>query len=112
MPVNKEWHKKHQMPPRATLAQRAAWHLAHAKHSTSTAHGRQTASTKSRSCRRGSWNDEKDEGSIGCLSRIGSILWMAVPSTVMKLRVNRKFLQPCAVAATEMSRLSPANDTV
>ena len=31
MNVNAAWHAKHPMPPRATMAQRAAWHLAHAK---------------------------------------------------------------------------------
>jgi hypothetical protein len=30
--MNAAWHSKHPIPPRATLAQRAAWHLAHAKH--------------------------------------------------------------------------------
>jgi len=29
--TNKEWHEKHRMPKNATLAQRMAWHLEHAK---------------------------------------------------------------------------------
>lgn len=29
--MNATWHSKHPMAPRATLAQRAGWHLAHAK---------------------------------------------------------------------------------
>jgi hypothetical protein len=29
--MNAAWHKRHRMPPRATPAQRLAWHLAHAK---------------------------------------------------------------------------------
>jgi len=32
MPINAAWHTKHPMPPRATLAQRIRWHVAHAKH--------------------------------------------------------------------------------
>jgi hypothetical protein len=30
--MNAVWHAKHPMPPRATHAQRVAWHRAHAKH--------------------------------------------------------------------------------
>lgn len=30
--LNAAWHKAHPMPPRATLAQRVAWHRQHAKH--------------------------------------------------------------------------------
>lgn len=30
--LNKEWHLKHRMPAKATLEQRIAWHLEHAKH--------------------------------------------------------------------------------
>jgi hypothetical protein len=30
MPVNKQWHDAHPMPPRATAEQRADWHLEHA----------------------------------------------------------------------------------
>jgi hypothetical protein len=30
--LNKDWHAKHQMPTRATLAMRIQWHLAHQKH--------------------------------------------------------------------------------
>ena len=30
--VNAAWHARHPMPPRPTLEQRIAWHLAHAKH--------------------------------------------------------------------------------
>jgi hypothetical protein len=30
--VNAAWHAKHRMPARATLAQRAKWHVAHARH--------------------------------------------------------------------------------
>jgi hypothetical protein len=30
--MNVTWHRKHRMPPRATLAQRVRWHVAHAKH--------------------------------------------------------------------------------
>jgi hypothetical protein len=29
--INAAWHKAHRMPPRATLDQRVAWHLAHWK---------------------------------------------------------------------------------
>ncbi len=29
--INSPWHKAHRMPPRATLDQRVAWHLAHRK---------------------------------------------------------------------------------
>ena len=32
MPINAEWHRKHPMPPRASMAQRMRWHVAHAKH--------------------------------------------------------------------------------
>jgi len=32
MKLNKAWHEKHPMPPKATFAQRVKWHLAHAKH--------------------------------------------------------------------------------
>ena len=32
MPINAKWHAAHRMPPRATLAQRLRWHVAHAKH--------------------------------------------------------------------------------
>jgi len=28
--INKEWHEQHRMPKNATLAQRIAWHKAHA----------------------------------------------------------------------------------
>jgi hypothetical protein len=28
--INASWHAKHPMPPRATMAQRIAWHRAHA----------------------------------------------------------------------------------
>ena len=31
MPMNEVWHLKHPMPPKATMAQRVAWHVAHAK---------------------------------------------------------------------------------
>jgi len=27
--INAEWHRANRMPPRATLDQRVAWHLAH-----------------------------------------------------------------------------------
>jgi hypothetical protein len=27
--INKEWHRSHLMPPRATRAQRVEWHAAH-----------------------------------------------------------------------------------
>lgn len=30
MSLNRAWHAAHRMPPRATLDQRVAWHLAHA----------------------------------------------------------------------------------
>ncbi|MCW3121632.1 MAG: hypothetical protein JWQ38_1124 [Flavipsychrobacter sp.] len=30
--TNKEWHAGHRMPKNATLAQRVAWHIEHAKH--------------------------------------------------------------------------------
>jgi hypothetical protein len=30
--INAAWHATHRMPPRATLAQRIRWHVAHAKH--------------------------------------------------------------------------------
>ena len=30
--LNKSWHLKHPMPPRATFEQRVKGHLAHAKH--------------------------------------------------------------------------------
>jgi hypothetical protein len=30
--MNGPWHEKHPMPPTPTLAQRAAWHRAHARH--------------------------------------------------------------------------------
>jgi len=30
--LNKEWHLAHRMPSNATLDQRIAWHLEHAKH--------------------------------------------------------------------------------
>ena len=30
--MNAAWHAKHPMPPRVTLEQRIAWHLAHAQH--------------------------------------------------------------------------------
>jgi len=32
MPVNDTWHREHPMPTRASLAQRVAWHQAHATH--------------------------------------------------------------------------------
>ena len=32
MAINAAWHAKHPMSPRATLAERAAWHVAHAEH--------------------------------------------------------------------------------
>ena len=31
MPTNTVWHRKRPMPPKATMAQRVAWHVAHAK---------------------------------------------------------------------------------
>lgn len=30
--MNRDWHLAHPMPPRATEAQRIAWHLEHAAH--------------------------------------------------------------------------------
>jgi hypothetical protein len=30
--LNKAWHEKHRMPPRATLEQRIRWHLQHRRH--------------------------------------------------------------------------------
>jgi len=27
--INKEWHRSHRMPPKATREQRIAWHAAH-----------------------------------------------------------------------------------
>jgi hypothetical protein len=30
--MNAAWHAKHPMPPRVTVEQRIAWHLAHAQH--------------------------------------------------------------------------------
>ncbi|WP_181954732.1 hypothetical protein [Chitinophaga lutea] len=32
MKLNKEWHQAHRMPVNATLDQRVAWHLEHARH--------------------------------------------------------------------------------
>jgi hypothetical protein len=32
MAIDREWHKKHRMPPRATDDQRLHWHLEHSKH--------------------------------------------------------------------------------
>jgi hypothetical protein len=32
MKTNKAWHAKNRMPPKATLKQRAAWHLRHREH--------------------------------------------------------------------------------
>jgi hypothetical protein len=32
MPINETWHREHPMPTRASLAQRVAWHQAHASH--------------------------------------------------------------------------------
>ncbi|WP_164934737.1 hypothetical protein [Bradyrhizobium zhanjiangense] len=29
MAINKEWHRSDRMPPKATRAQRVAWHAAH-----------------------------------------------------------------------------------
>jgi hypothetical protein len=29
--LNREWHRKHRMPPRATREQRIKWHVAHAR---------------------------------------------------------------------------------
>jgi hypothetical protein len=30
--MNKSWHEKNKMPPKATLQQRIAWHAKHQKH--------------------------------------------------------------------------------
>ncbi len=30
MPLNREWHLIHRMPPNATMQERIDWHLAHA----------------------------------------------------------------------------------
>jgi len=30
--LNKEWHKDHRMPERATTKERIKWHLEHVKH--------------------------------------------------------------------------------
>ena len=30
--INREWHELHRMPKNATLEQRIAWHMEHAKH--------------------------------------------------------------------------------
>jgi hypothetical protein len=30
--LNKDWHLKHPMPPKATFEQRVKWHLEHVKH--------------------------------------------------------------------------------
>jgi hypothetical protein len=30
--LNRAWHEKHPMPPKASLEVRAAWHLAHTEH--------------------------------------------------------------------------------
>lgn len=30
MALNREWHRDHRMPPRATREQRIKWHVAHA----------------------------------------------------------------------------------
>jgi hypothetical protein len=32
MKLNKAWHKQHTMPKNATLDERIAWHIEHAKH--------------------------------------------------------------------------------
>jgi hypothetical protein len=32
MAINADWHEKHPMPPKPTLAQRVAWHQQHAEH--------------------------------------------------------------------------------
>ncbi|MBR1133351.1 MULTISPECIES: hypothetical protein [Bradyrhizobium] len=29
MAINKDWHRSHRMPPKATREQRIAWHAAH-----------------------------------------------------------------------------------
>ncbi|HVZ12740.1 MAG TPA: hypothetical protein VG965_06960 [Patescibacteria group bacterium] len=34
MKINAEWHKQNKMPKNATLDERVAWHLAHAKNCT------------------------------------------------------------------------------
>ena len=31
MALNKEWHRLHRMPPRATREERVKWHVAHAR---------------------------------------------------------------------------------
>lgn len=31
MPINKEWHLAHPMPPHATIEQRIQWHIEHLK---------------------------------------------------------------------------------
>jgi hypothetical protein len=31
MPINAAWHRDHPMPPKATLAERVAWHDEHAR---------------------------------------------------------------------------------
>jgi len=30
--LNRAWHQKHRMPPKATMQERLHWHLEHAKH--------------------------------------------------------------------------------
>ncbi|MFT3736916.1 MAG: hypothetical protein QM776_18210 [Rhodocyclaceae bacterium] len=30
--INRSWHEANRMPPKATAAQRIAWHLAHQQH--------------------------------------------------------------------------------
>jgi len=30
VPLNRDWHAAHPMPPRASMDQRIAWHLSHA----------------------------------------------------------------------------------
>ncbi|HVY51395.1 MAG TPA: hypothetical protein VHA07_07510 [Devosia sp.] len=30
--INAAWHRAHPMPPKATLDQRIAWHVEHARH--------------------------------------------------------------------------------
>jgi hypothetical protein len=30
--LNRDWHRSHPMPPKATLEQRYAWHLDHERH--------------------------------------------------------------------------------
>ena len=32
MSINADWHARHPMPKRATLEQRATWHVDHARH--------------------------------------------------------------------------------